>query len=119
MAEEYDDDELELIRKHRAKKAAAQRQGRKVTVRGKHDSGADYEFELDGDEADRVISRHRALWSDDDGPDGEGDGGGDGEDAGEGAGDGEGEAAQVRVRKPKAAAAAPAQPVKRSPYFKR
>lgn len=67
MAEELSDEERALLEKHRKEKAA---KGRKVKVRGKHeDSGAEYEFDLDGDEAERVIARHRSLFeeSDDDG----------------------------------------------------
>jgi hypothetical protein len=60
MSEEYTDDELDLIKKHRAAKA---KNGRKVKVRGRHeDSGAEYEFDLDGEEAERVISRHKSLF---------------------------------------------------------
>jgi hypothetical protein len=70
MADEpLTDDEKEALRKHRAERAA--RSGRKVKVRGKHDdSGAEYEFDLDGEEAERVIARHRSLFEDQDDDDG-------------------------------------------------
>ena len=68
MADELSDEERALLEKHRKEKA---KNGRKVKVRGKHeDSGAEYEFDLEGDEAERVISRHRSLFeeqADDDG----------------------------------------------------
>ena len=63
MADELTDDEVEALRKHRAARAKS---GRKVKVRGKHDSGAEYEFDLDGDEAERVIARHSSLFSESD-----------------------------------------------------
>jgi len=54
------DEEAELLRKHRAAKA---KQSRKVTVKGRHeDSGAEYSFDLEGDDAERVIARHRSLF---------------------------------------------------------
>ena len=60
MADELTADEQELLEKHRKAKA---RSSRKVKVRGKHeDSGAEYEFDLEGDEADRVIARHKSLF---------------------------------------------------------
>lgn len=60
MAEDLTKDEQELLAKHRAEKA---RHSRKVTVKGKHeDSGAEYSFDLEGDEAERVIARHRSLF---------------------------------------------------------
>jgi hypothetical protein len=62
MADDLTDDELEVLRKHRAAKAKS---ARKVKVRGKDDeSGAEYEFDLEGDEAERVISRHSSLFED-------------------------------------------------------
>ena len=69
MADELTDEEQALLAKHRKAKAAS---GRKVKVRGKHDeSGAEYEFDLEGDDAERVISRHKSLFEeqaeDDDG----------------------------------------------------
>ena len=67
MADDLSDDEIALLQKHRAAKAKS---SRKVKVRGKHeDSGADYEFDLDGDDAERVIARHASLFQeqDDDG----------------------------------------------------
>jgi hypothetical protein len=64
---DYTDEELELIEQHRA----AKRKPKSVRVRAKHDSGAEYEFDLDGDEADKVINRHRGLWSDDEDADDE------------------------------------------------
>jgi hypothetical protein len=70
MADQLTDDERELLEKHRAAKA---KRKRTVTVRGKHDSGADYEFTLDGDDADRVIARHSSLWADEDADDPEAD----------------------------------------------
>lgn len=61
--EELSAEERELLEKHRKEKAKSTR---KVKVRGKHaESGAEYEFDLDGDEAERVISRHRSLFEDD------------------------------------------------------
>jgi hypothetical protein len=63
MPDELSDEERELLAKHRAEKA---KKHRKVTVRGKHESGAEYEFELDDDDAERVIARHRSLWADED-----------------------------------------------------
>jgi hypothetical protein len=60
MADELTAEEQELLEKHRKAKA---RNSRKVRVKGKHeDSGAEYEFDLDGDEAERVIARHRSLF---------------------------------------------------------
>lgn len=60
MADELTAEEKELLAKHRAERA---KNSRKVTVRGKHaDSGADYEFTLEGDEAERVVARHRSLF---------------------------------------------------------
>lgn len=56
------EEEQALLAKHRAAKAKS---SRKVKVRGKHeDSGAEYEFDLDGDEAERVIARHKSLFED-------------------------------------------------------
>lgn len=70
MAEELSDEEQALLEKHRKAKAKS---SRKVKVKGKHDdSGAEYEFDLEGDEAERVIARHRSLFeeqADDDGAD--------------------------------------------------
>ncbi len=118
MADELDDEERELLARHRAKKAK-NKPGRKVTVRGKHDSGAEYSFDLDGDEAERVISRHRGLWADEDGPDddedqgGDDEGGDDDEDQGGGQGGGKGSG------KPAAGAASDAAgPKRKGPYFK-
>ena len=60
MAEELSDEEQALLAKHRKAKAAS---SRKVKVKGKHDeSGAEYEFDLDGDDAERVIARHKSLF---------------------------------------------------------
>ena len=60
MADELSDEEQALLAKHRKAKAAS---SRKVKVKGKHDdSGAEYEFDLEGDEAERVIARHRSLF---------------------------------------------------------
>ena len=60
MSEELSKDEQELLAKHRAEKA---KNSRRVTVKGKHaESGAEYEFSLEGDEAERVVSRHRSLF---------------------------------------------------------
>ena len=60
MADELSDEEQALLAKHRKAKAAS---SRKVKVKGKHeDSGAEYEFDLDGDDAERVIARHRSLF---------------------------------------------------------
>jgi hypothetical protein len=67
MPEELSDEERELLEKHRKAKA---RNTRKVKVRGKHeDSGAEYEFDLDGDEAERVIARHKSLFEEQPEPD--------------------------------------------------
>lgn len=60
MTDQLTDDERELLEKHRAAKA---KRKRTVTVKGKHDD-ADYEFTLDGDDAERVIARHSSLWAD-------------------------------------------------------
>lgn len=58
--DELSKEEQELLAKHRAEKA---KRSRKVTVKGKHeDSGAEYSFDLEGDEAERVIARHRSLF---------------------------------------------------------
>lgn len=60
MSDELSKEEQELLAKHRAEKA---KRSRKVTVKGKHEeSGAEYSFDLDGDDAERVISRHRSLF---------------------------------------------------------
>ena len=60
MADELSDEEQALLAKHRKAKAAS---SRRVKVKGKHDdSGAEYEFDLEGDEAERVIARHRSLF---------------------------------------------------------
>jgi len=60
MADELSDEEQALLAKHRAAKAKT---SRKVKVKGKHDeSGAEYEFDLDGDDAERVIARHKSLF---------------------------------------------------------
>ena len=60
MAEELSDEEQALLAKHRKAKAAS---SRKVKVKGKHDeSGAEYEFDLEGDDAERVIARHKSLF---------------------------------------------------------
>jgi hypothetical protein len=70
MADELSKDEQELLARHRAEKA---KHSRKVTVKGTHkESGAEYSFDLDGDEAERVISRHRSLFEEE--PDDEGAG---------------------------------------------
>lgn len=116
MADELDEEERELLAKHRAKKAKA-RPGRKVTVRGKHDSGAEYSFDLDGDEAERVISRHRALWADDDPPeeDTEDEEGGDGGEAEEGDEGGPGGGGKRAA----GGSAAEGKPSRRGPYFRK
>ncbi len=63
MADELSKEEQELLAKHRAEKA---KNSRKVTVKGKHaESGAEYSFDLEGDEAERVVSRHRSLFEED------------------------------------------------------
>ena len=60
MDDELTDEEQALLAKHRKSKAAS---SRKVKVKGKHDeSGAEYEFDLDGDDAERVIARHKSLF---------------------------------------------------------
>ena len=60
MADELSDEEQALLAKHRKAKAAS---SRKVKVKGKHDeSGAEYEFDLEGDDAERVIARHKSLF---------------------------------------------------------
>jgi hypothetical protein len=64
MADELTDEERELLEKHRAERA---KNSRKVTVKGTHkESGAEYSFDLEGDEADRVIARHASLFTEDD-----------------------------------------------------
>ena len=61
MAEELSAEEQALLDKHRKEKAKT---ARKVKVKGKHaESGAEYEFDLDGDEAERVIARHKSLFT--------------------------------------------------------
>lgn len=60
MSDELSKEEQELLAKHRAERA---KKSRKVTVKGRHeDSGAEYSFDLEGDDAERVISRHRSLF---------------------------------------------------------
>ena len=60
MADELTDEDQALLAKHRKAKAAS---SRKVKVKGRHDeSGAEYEFDLDGDDAERVIARHKSLF---------------------------------------------------------
>ena len=60
MDDELTDEEQALLDKHRKAKAKS---SRKVKVKGKHDeSGAEYEFDLDGDDAERVIARHKSLF---------------------------------------------------------
>jgi hypothetical protein len=71
VADELSDEEQALLAKHRKAKAAS---SRKVKVKGRHeDSGAEYEFDLDGDEAERVIARHRSLFEEQ--PEGDADDG--------------------------------------------
>ena len=61
MAEELTDEEQALLDKHRKAKA---KNSRKVKVKGKdEDSGAEYEFDLEGDDAERVIARHKSLFT--------------------------------------------------------
>lgn len=67
MADDLTDEEREILKAHRAKNKPV----RKVRVYGKDDKGAEYEFELDGDEADGVIKRHAHLWKSDDPADGQ------------------------------------------------
>ena len=58
--DDLSDEERALLAKHRKEKAKS---SRKVTVKGKHDeSGAEYSFDLDGDDAERVIRRHASLF---------------------------------------------------------
>jgi hypothetical protein len=72
MSDELSKDEQELLARHRAEKAKSQR---RVTVKGKHeDSGAEYSFDLEGDEAERVVSRHRSLFEEEPEDDGTGKG---------------------------------------------
>ena len=60
MADELTDEEQALLDKHRKAKAKT---SRKVKVKGRHDeSGSEYEFDLDGDDAERVIARHKSLF---------------------------------------------------------
>ena len=60
MDDELTDEEQALLDKHRKAKAKS---SRKVKVKGKHDeSGAEYEVDLDGDDAERVIARHKSLF---------------------------------------------------------
>jgi hypothetical protein len=67
MADDLTDEERALLEKHRAERA---KRARKVTVKGKHEeSGAEYSFDLDGDDAERVISRHRSLFEEQSEPD--------------------------------------------------
>ena len=59
--DDLSDEEKALLAKHRKAKAAS---SRKVKVKGKHDeSGAEYEFDLEGDDAERVIARHKSLFA--------------------------------------------------------
>jgi len=60
MADDLTDEEKDLLEKHRASK----RTPRKVTVRGKGDDGSEYSFDLEGDEAERVVQRHKGLFTD-------------------------------------------------------
>ena len=61
------DEEQQLLDAHRAKN----RKARKVKIFGEHD-GSKYEFEVEGDEAEAVISRHAGLFAKpDDGGDGD------------------------------------------------
>jgi hypothetical protein len=60
------DEEREHLAKFRAERSKS---SRKVTVRGKHASGADYEFDVDGPDAERIIARHSDLWAE---PEGDG-----------------------------------------------
>jgi hypothetical protein len=63
-SDDLSDEERELIAQHRAA-----RKTRQVKVRGKLKSGADYEFDAEPDEAERLIRRHPELAeSDDDDP---------------------------------------------------
>lgn len=59
MAEDYTEAERKLIEDHRAKNAPA----RRVTVKGRGDDGTEYSFDLEGEEAARVIDRHKGLFS--------------------------------------------------------
>ena len=60
MDGELTDEEQALLAKHRAARAKT---SRKVKVKGRHDeSGSEYEFDLDGDDAERVIARHKSLF---------------------------------------------------------
>ena len=60
MADELTDEEQALLEKHRKTKAKT---SRKVKVKGRHDeSGSEYEFDLDGDDAELVIARHKSLF---------------------------------------------------------
>jgi hypothetical protein len=52
-----DDGERELLAKHRAKNKKA----RTVQVYAKHDD-AEYNFILDGEEAEAVYKRHEGMW---------------------------------------------------------
>lgn len=66
MADDLTPDERELLEKHRAEKAKT---ARKVKIRGRDDkSGTDYEFDIEGDEADRVVARHAHLWAEEEKP---------------------------------------------------
>lgn len=101
---DFSEEELELIRQHRAKKAAS---ARKVRARVKHDNGAEYEWDLDDDEADRLTSKYRLH------DEGDGDANPDDEDDGEGAG------AKGRRSHP-AGAKAPAADSRKAPtYFRK
>jgi hypothetical protein len=74
--DELSDDEKALLAKHRA---ARKKNSRKVRIKGRHEeSGADYEFELEGDDAERVIARHSSLFAEQ--AEAEGDDKGDGKD---------------------------------------
>ena len=72
MADDLSPEERKLIDDRRA----AARPARKVRVKGKGDDGSEYEFDLEGEEADRVIQRHKGLFAApaDPGKDDKGDG---------------------------------------------
>jgi hypothetical protein len=63
MSDDLTDEERDLLAAHREKN----RKPRRVRIFGEHD-GSKYEFEVEGEEADRVIARHKALFADEPAP---------------------------------------------------
>jgi hypothetical protein len=68
VPDDLTDEERELLAQHRA----SRRPARTVKIRGKLDSGAEYEFDADPDESERIIARSPELRAQDDDPEDEG-----------------------------------------------